>query len=118
MPDHVHLLFRLGNRLALDRVIAKWRASVRRLLVDLNWQPNYFEHLLRPFEDAESYAWYIFMNPYHAQLIGLNDSWAGWWTDTLVSWRFLSDVLPVLRPLPEWLDMFEGVAHTLATGEM
>ena len=117
IPDHVHLLFRLGDRLTLDRVIAKWRAQVRRLVPGLAWQPNYFEHRLRPTESAESYAWYVFMNPYRAGLIGLNECWLGWWTDGSVAWTFLREAKPGPCPQPEWREQMDDVQQTLVTGE-
>ncbi len=117
MPDHVHLLLRLGERLTLDRVVAKWKADVRRLAPECSWQANYYEHRLRTNERSERYAWYIFMNPYRARLISTDESWPGWWPVSLNAWRFLSAALPGPRPHPEWLDEIEEVARTLVTGE-
>jgi len=117
MPDHVHLLFRLGARLSLSRVVAKWRAGLTRAVPDVSWQSNFFDHRLHPGEDPEHYAWYAFMNPYCAGLVSLDESWAGWWLDGETNWEFLSHARPGPSPLPEWLDVFEGIARRLNTSE-
>ena len=117
MPDHVHLLFELGGRLSLDRVVAKWKASVRRAVVGCKWQANYFEHRLCPGEPAESYAWYVFMNPYKAGLISVDEVWPGWWRDAPVRWDFLQAARSGLCPQPQWMDEFEEKVRGLVTGE-
>ena len=117
MPDHVHLLFRLGERLTLDRVVAKWRALVGRLVVGLDWQPNFFEHRLRPSEEIESYACYVFMNPYRAGLIGLSECWPGWWSDGSMDWKFLKEARQGPCPQPEWMERVEDWEAKLVTRE-
>jgi hypothetical protein len=101
----------------LDRVIAKWRAQVRRALPHLIWQANYFEHQLRPAEPAESYAWYIFMNPYRGRVVDLDLPWPGWWTDGSIIWDFLSIARPGPCPHHEWLTQVEKMADELMIGE-
>ena len=98
MPDHVPLLLRLGARLTLDRVIAKWKAQVSRSSSNFAWQANYFEHRLRPEESVERYAWYVFMNPYRARLIGVDDCWPGWWPTSQSAWNFMDRARPGPRP--------------------
>ena len=117
MPDHIHLLFRLGGNLALDRVVAKWRALARRAVAGLDWQANFFEHRLRPDEKTEPYAWYIFMNPYCAGLLGCDQSWPGWWTDGQGPYEFLTKARPGPCPQPEWLDQQKEWAGVIVTGE-
>jgi REP element-mobilizing transposase RayT len=117
MPDHVHLLLQLGARLTLDRVIAKWKAQVSRLSPNFAWQANYFEHRLRPEESVERYAWYVFMNPYRARLIGVDDCGPGWWPASQNAWNFMDRARPGPRPQPEWLEQVEETARTLITGE-
>jgi putative transposase len=117
MPDHVHLLLRLGERLSLDRVIAKWKAQVSRSVPDCVWQANYFEHRLRPEESAEAYAWYVFMNPYRARLHDVDKCWPGWWPDPQVAWAFLEAARPGPCPLPEWLGQVDRIAAKLTIGE-
>lgn len=117
MPDHVHLLFELGGQLALDRVVAKWRALVRRSVEGLEWQANFFEHRLRAHEASEPYAWYIFMNPYRAGLITDDKPWPGWWTDEAVAHGFLAMTRLGPCPQPEWLGQMDERTRGLITGE-
>jgi putative transposase len=116
MPEHVHLLFTLGHRLSLSRVVAKWRAFLRRADLHVSWQPNYFDHRLHPSESAEGYAWYIFMNPYHAGLLPIDQTWLGWWTDGAVPYSFLASAGPGPTPRSEWMGDVERIAARLVTG--
>jgi REP element-mobilizing transposase RayT len=81
MPDHVHLLGILGQRLSLSRAIGKFKADTHRYLRShgLEWQENYHDHRLRHENEYEPFARYIFLNPYRAGLIQLNDQWPSWW---------------------------------------
>ena len=117
MPDHVHLLFRLGERLTLARAMAKWRALVRRVVPPVAWQANFFEHRLRPDEEGRLYAWYIFMNPYRACLVPCDVPWRGWWTDGVVKYDFLALARPGPCPYPEWLDNWETKCARIVPGE-
>ena len=64
MPDHVHLLFILGQRLSLGQVMAKLKNLTRDGgMVSWRWQEDGFEHHLRPHETTEDYGFYIFMQP-------------------------------------------------------
>lgn len=86
MPDHVHLLGRLGPRLSLSRVVGKLKSVTRRPLSDAGacWQENYYDHRLRDENKLEPFARYIFMNPYRAKLTERDKSWPFWmhWGDT------------------------------------
>lgn len=117
IPDHVHLLFRLGARLTLERVVAKWRTSLWRAVPGLVWQGNFYEHRLRADEPTESYAWYIFMNPYRAKLTGVDEVWPGWWTDGQVAYEFLARARAGPRPQPEWLADVDERSRGLRVGE-
>ena len=44
MPDHIHLLFVLGERLTLARIMAKVKSRARRADAPWRWQGNSFEH--------------------------------------------------------------------------
>jgi putative transposase len=117
MPDHVHLLFQLGERLTVDRAVAKWRALVRQAVAGLRWQPNFFEHRLRADETSETYAFYVFMNPYRAALIDSDLVWPGWWADGGVAYEFLARARVGPRPQPEWVEQKDDGAKSLAVGE-
>jgi len=76
MPDHVHTLFILGDRLPLGRVIAKYKTLARdHGRATWRWQQDGYEHRLRENEDSSEYGFYIFMNPYRAQLIEPLECW-------------------------------------------
>ena len=73
MPDHLHLFvcggpeFRLGT----------WVRGLKRAInsVSGDWQPGFFDHVLR---SDESYAekWeYVRQNPVRANLVAKNDEW-------------------------------------------
>ena len=74
MPEHVHLLISLGKRLTVSQVVAKIKATVTRQHPTVHWQLNFFEHRLRDHSVAEDFALYIFMNPYVANLISLDET--------------------------------------------
>ena len=61
MPNHVHLLFALGDRLRVGQIVAKFKSLARDLgRAPWRWQTDGFEHRLRLHESAEDYAFYIF----------------------------------------------------------
>jgi REP element-mobilizing transposase RayT len=117
MPDHVHLFLQLGTRLSLDRVVAKWKSRIHRSDPDIIWQANFFEHRLRSEEAMEPYAWYIFMNPYVAGLLPLPETWAGWWPEPGIQWRFLGLARQGPTPQPEWMQDVDKKTGNLVTGE-
>jgi len=119
MPDHVHMLFHLGGRLPLERVIAKVKAEITRTHDRVRWQRGFFEHQVRSHEERESYAWYIFMNPYVANLVNTDSAWWGWWKESKESWSFLELARPGPCPQPEWLELNEVKrrSSSLVTGE-
>jgi putative transposase len=117
MPDHVHILFTLGDRLPLDRVIAKLKSRTRAPDAVWRWQANVFEHRLRADEDAEDYAFYIFMNPCRAGLIDVNAPWPGWVRGAESRWRFEEGVSVAGAFPAEWLDQVKEVAGRIQMGE-
>jgi putative transposase len=50
MPDHLHLLVRLTGDLPVERCVARLKAKTCPALVvhNLAWQPNFYDHRLRP----------------------------------------------------------------------
>lgn len=118
MPDHAHLLFRLGRRLALGRVMAKFKTLARGGgRQGWRWQENGFEHRLRPDEPAEHYAFYIFMNPYRAGLAPMEEPWPFWTCPEPRRFLFPKHLDAKGAPPPEWLDEIERIAPRLRTGE-
>lgn len=117
MPDHVHILFQLGERLPLDRVMAKLKGAItRRINHHLGahlWQENAFEHRLRPDESAEAYAFYIFMNPYRAALCGIDTAWPWWVCTDPARFQFLALRRANGSPQPERLDEAERISKQI-----
>ncbi|MBW7894441.1 MAG: transposase [Opitutaceae bacterium] len=117
MPDHLHVLFQLGDRLPLARVMAKLKGAItRRINHDLGshlWQENAFEHRLRPDESAEAYAFYIFMNPYRAALCGNEATWPWWVCTDPARFQFLTLRRANRSPQPEWLDEAERISNQI-----
>ena len=50
MPDHLHFLAILSDRLSISRVVGKFKALTQPAMraEGLCWQANFFEHRLRP----------------------------------------------------------------------
>jgi REP element-mobilizing transposase RayT len=118
MPDHAHVLFKLGRRLALDRVVAKFKTVARDGgRKSWHWQENSFEHRLRPDEPTEHYAFYIFMNPYRAALVPITEAWPFWVCPEPRRFLFSEHLDAEGAPPPEWLDRIEKITPRLSTGE-
>jgi putative transposase len=77
MPDHLHLLFALGERLTLSQSIARLKTRTKSLLGDCgtDWQDNFYAHRLRPDDSVEATLRYIWLNPYQAGLISAGKNW-------------------------------------------
>lgn len=116
MPDHVHWLFTLGTRLSIGQVVGRVKAAVRRAHPELCWQINFFEHRLRRQESAESYAFYIFMNPYCARLCTIDERWPGWIASPNVRWEFEAVLRGGGLPNAEWIEQSNREARTLSAG--
>ena len=104
MPDHVHLLFRLKERLTFSRVIARFKAKTWADLAKrgLRWQENVFERRLRPDEPVLPVFHYIFMNPYRAKLLQGFEKWPGFRCG-VEDWEWFQHHLDKDCPYPEWL---------------
>ncbi len=112
MPDHFHLIFRLGNRLTLSQVVAKFKSGTKSIV---RWQDNYFEHRLRPDESEEEYAFYVFMNPYRAELVSYNSHWSWWRRWRHIPYEFEEKVASGESIPEEWLDIESKITLELRT---
>ena len=73
MPDHVHLLM---EALAVDCNLTPFVKALKqaagfefeRRTGGRLWQRYYYDHVLRPKDDPDSVAWYIWLNPVRAGL--------------------------------------------------
>ncbi len=105
MPDHLHLVGMLGERLSLAHVVGRFKAHTKFALErqGLKWQENFYEHRLRPGDDLEAYVRYVFLNPYRADLIPLAEPWPGWWRWGDIRFGFESILELDHRVPPQWL---------------
>jgi putative transposase len=75
MPDHLHFLAR-GVEVSSDflHFVKTFKIKTSRNYVSTNgeplWQRRFFDHVLRPSESVESFAWYIWLNPVRKGLAG------------------------------------------------
>ena len=105
MPDHIHLLITLGQRLLLGRTIqrlkAKTSAALRQALV--RWERGFFDHQLRPDDDCLAIFLYIYLNPYRGGLIAKNEKWPCYYCCE-DDWTWFSSYLDHEIQPPEWLN--------------
>jgi len=117
MPDHLHALFVLGDRLPLSQVMSKYKTlSTDHGRASWRWQQNGFEHRLRENEDPSDYAFYIFMNPYRAKLIKPSERWLWWLCPEPSQQPFLEHLHDGCPPV-EWIERIEQVAQRITSGE-
>ena|ERR1022692_2253128 len=74
MPDHIHILVRLRDDLkTLGRIVATIKSAIqfrsRRAGVDLQWQYNFYDHVVRLDEPVDEIVGYILRNPERAGLV-------------------------------------------------
>jgi REP element-mobilizing transposase RayT len=105
MPNHVHVLLKLGMRLTLGQIVGKWKTSTRAVLKEsgLAWQRDFFERRLRTEDELEPFGLYIFMNPYRKGLVQLNGAWQWWRMDSPALFYFPALSKEAGYPQPEWL---------------
>ena len=104
MPNHLHLLVRLGERLSLGQTIqrlkAKTSASLRTRA--LSWERGFFDRKLRPAEPLLPVFLYIYLNPYRAKLCELSTRWPDY-RCCEEDWSWFQKLLDQDLPMPEWL---------------
>jgi len=75
MPDHLHWLLQLGDKMPLTQVVAvtkRWSAEqINRGLSRAGtlWQPGFHDHAVRAEEDLRTLARYVIQNPVRAGLV-------------------------------------------------
>ena len=110
MPDHLHALAVLGERLTLGqsvgRLKSKTQASLRAVAANsaasLVWERDFYDHHVRPDEDRLALFRYIFLNPDRAGLCPTGDRWP-WYYCCDADWSWFKGELNTERPYPEWL---------------
>jgi REP element-mobilizing transposase RayT len=104
MPDHIHLLFVLGETLTLSQCIARIKNKARAQLhaVEAEWQDNFYDRLLRPDDSIEATIRYMWLNPYVANLISPSEQWP-WFHCCPDDWEWFSGLTDAGIPFPAWL---------------
>ena len=104
MPDHLHLLISLGEKLELSRAVARLKSKISPVLrkSGLGWQTGFHDHRVRADESLEPYFRYIHLNPYQARLIETGVVWPYSWFRR-EDWDWFEALTDDGRALPEWL---------------
>ena len=107
MPDHLHALAILGERLTLGQSIGRLKSKTKPALLtiapsSLEWERDFYDHHVRPDEDRLALFLYIFLNPYRANLCARGDRWP-WYFCREEDWAWFKGELDTERPHPEWL---------------
>ncbi len=104
MPDHLHLLVVLGDRLPLGRAVQRLKAKTSSALhaAGIAWERNFFDHKPRATEPADPVLRYIYLNPYRANLVQPHERWPHYHCSA-VDWQWFGRQLDRELPIPEWL---------------
>lgn len=104
MPDHIHLLVRLGSAKTLSATVRQYKGRLTRVLRkhSLGWQRSFFDHRLRHGENALPVFLYIFLNPYRAGLASADTVWPGYYCAP-EDWAWFGSLTKQGVPFPEWL---------------
>ncbi|HAV13373.1 MAG TPA: hypothetical protein DCX06_07790 [Opitutae bacterium] len=105
MPNHVHILFRLGSRLELSKMIIKFKALTKSALSEsnLSWQRNFYDHRLRADTALETFSKYIYLNSYRKGLINVNETYPHWHLNRAYASEFLQHLNSASGPPPAWI---------------
>jgi REP element-mobilizing transposase RayT len=110
MPDHVHMLMTLGDRLSLGSAVARLKGKTAAGLAcsssgqpPLRWERGYFDHRIRPNDDRVGLFLYVFLNPFRSGLSKRGDRWP-WYCCCEDDWTWFKEWLTEERPRPEWLE--------------
>jgi len=104
MPDHLHLLINLGERLSLGKAMQRLKAKTSATLraQDIGWERGFFDRQIRPDDDRLAIFRYIYLNPYRAGLVAMSGKWLHYYCRE-EEWAWFRDMLDDERPYPEWL---------------
>jgi len=104
MPDHVHLLIELGDRLSLEKAVSRLKAKTSAALraAGITWERGFFDRRLRARDAALDVFLYVYLNPYRAGLTERAQRWP-WFYCRPSDWEWFKSYLDEDRPPPEWL---------------
>ncbi len=104
MPDHVHLLVILGERLPLGKAVARWKSKTKAAIMEgIDWQRDFYDHHVRPGEERAPILHYLFFNPWRAGLCAREERWP-WYYCRAEEWEWLEASLAESKPFPGWLE--------------
>ncbi len=104
MPDHLHLVVALGERLSLSQAVGRLKGKTAAVLCARNarWQDNFFDRRLDERDAILPVLLYIYLNPYRRGLIGGAEQWTWFYCDP-GDWNWFRLHLNDDLPQPEWL---------------
>jgi REP element-mobilizing transposase RayT len=104
MPDHLHLLVVLRERLSLARAVQRLKARTSTALRSgaMRWERGFFDRRLRRGDHELDVFLYVYLNPYRGLLITPDRQWAYYYCK-LEDWCWFRELLQDERPVPEWL---------------
>lgn len=104
MPDHIHIVMTLGERLTLGQCVKRLKGKTARVLQakSLQWEHDFFDRPLRADDNALAVFLYIYLNPYRAGLCARGETWP-WYYCRPEEWVWFKDYLEHDLPAPEWL---------------
>ena len=111
MPDHIHLEpVGLASQSDLSEFMRAWKGTstvpLRKAGFDDPMQRGFYDHILRPDDNQDSVAWYIFNNPVRKGLVKDPRDWpySGSW---MFDWK--KAVAPPEEFVPPWKKKDGGV---------
>ncbi len=80
MPDHIHLLFQLGDKATLSSVMQRFGSFTSRQIHEqlglaATWMAGFHEHALRTELETADIVGYIVQNPVKAGLVSEAEAW-------------------------------------------
>lgn len=109
MPDHIHMLFILGERLALGKCVARLKSKAKSTLAFSDeaampdWERDFFDRHIRPDDDRRSLFLSIFLKAYRAGLCARTTRWP-WYFCRGSDGEWFGPLLDEDRPVPEWME--------------
>jgi len=79
MPDHLHALIQVPERLKLYRIISSWKSYLTKNL-GIRWHRGFFDHRIRRSESLNEKWNYIVMNPVRAGFVTQPKDWPHRWS--------------------------------------
>ena len=104
MPDHLHLVMRLGNQGPLGKLVALMKTLTGNNSGEVRpvFQDGYFDRRLRPEKQILPVFLYIYRNPQAAGLVETPEAWPYFYCCE-EDWTWFSTNLSKDVDYPEWL---------------